>query len=274
MFRTASPAADLHRADPRNLEAVAKGSGRKARRRDAARHHHLPRAQAASALCEMVRQPRQRHEGMAERIGAAAARQLRAVLPDDADHLVEAGRRRHERAQNDPCIPRIVGHQRRAVERPVVGVAVLHQLDRRGHGVDRSTRAFRGERCAVRRQVAAEPDAGLELEAEVVVVGKPEMRAGSEHPPREDGPGDGMVDAAHLLHAPRRQADLVAGDAVVPDDARDMGVLRPVGVGQPVEPFQPVEARAVAVLRNQRRGDPVDCLRQRPASCRSNRAPQ
>ena len=123
---------------------------------------------------------------------------------------------RARRSQHDAAVPRVLRDECERVERLVVGVAVLDQLERRqarghpvGHGRARP-------RSAARRQIVAGAHGHLELDAQVVIGGDIDARRRRVHELREDGAGGRLLHTGHLLHRPGREGDLPAGDLPSP----------------------------------------------------------
>ena len=115
---------------------------------------------------EQIGQPRDRLEGVAERVAglALAARLIVDPAACDRGLEIEGTPARHRRSENHAAIPGVLGHEGEGVERLVVGIAVLDQLEGGQAGGD-----FAGHRRArpgpaARRQVIGETHRHLELD--------------------------------------------------------------------------------------------------------------
>ena len=112
----------------------------------------------------------------------------------------------------------------------VVGVAVVDHLDAGADAVDRQRDLVDGEGRRPRRQVAAELDADLELQAHAPVVAGLQHHAALHHAAGEHHAGQRPVDVAHLLHARGGEADLVArGRSGFRDHQVDIAALDGIG---------------------------------------------
>jgi hypothetical protein len=188
---------------------------------------------------------------MSKRVSAAAPPDLNAILVGDPLKHIQMGRRRRKVPQDDTGIPGIVGNQRLDIENAVVSLAVVDEFDSRRNCINGFAHLLGRERFAVRIQVSAQTDADLEFKTEASVLGHRQASAASEDSSAENRPADRLIDAAHLLHASGRQADLVTRTGIVADEGRHIGVLHAVGVHQAADFIEFVEVHAVAVLGNQ-----------------------
>ena len=125
---------------------------------------------------------------------------------------VDAAPLRDRRSEHDAAVPRVLRDKGEGVERRVVGVAVLDQLERRQAGGDPAGHGRARPGPIARWQVVAEPYRHLELHAQVVIGREINARWRGVNDLREDGAGGGLVDSGHLLHRPGRERDLPAGD--------------------------------------------------------------
>src|SRR5256714_6857989 len=129
--------ADLDGAETAHVEPIAERRFGKAGRDDAAGHHDVALPHSLALRCQMVGEPRERLEGMAEGVRAPAPPDFDTILIDHAYDSIEHGRWLDESAEDDPCVPRVVRDQRSAVEHRIIRVAIIHQFDRGADRIDR-----------------------------------------------------------------------------------------------------------------------------------------
>lgn len=103
---------------------------------------------------------------MSKRIGAAAPRDLNAILVGGPFKDIQTGRGRCKVPQEDPSIPGVVGNEGVDIENAVVGLAVVNEFDSRRNRIDGFAHLLGCERFAARIQVSAQTDADLEFKTE------------------------------------------------------------------------------------------------------------
>jgi len=119
---------------------------------------------SASALRgKMAGEPRHGVKWMAEHVAARAAIERVAVDGHFAFDCRQIRPVRHELAEDDACIPGIVGDHRQYVQGAIIGTTIVDDFDGRTYGVD-GGRDLGQRRRALRRQIALEPHGDLELE--------------------------------------------------------------------------------------------------------------
>src|SRR5262245_13537387 len=138
-FRRLQP----HLAQSLDDEAYAIAARREFRGDAAARHHDHAALERPAASVEKVRQPRHGLERMAHGVASLALAAGLVVDPAARHRELEIDRApvRARRAEHDAAVPRVLCDQGEGIQRLVVGVAVLDQLERRqprgnpaGHG--------------------------------------------------------------------------------------------------------------------------------------------
>ena len=192
--------------------------------------HDLTGRERRAAPRAVVRQPGERQQRIAQhaRPGPGghrlAVHRQRDLVVDE----VEAAPVHRRRAADEGAMRAVVGHQARHPDLQPVVVARVDDLDRRMHGGDGVRHLLAAVGGGAGRQVAAEPEGELGLDAAHVELAAAQRRRAVEGEIGEDAAAERTVGAQELLLVEGGAADLPA-DRAQPQAARHL-VLDAVAV--------------------------------------------